>query len=466
MISGSQKSFWRVLGGLVLIELLSWWAYSTAGMMNLVFIALSLVILGLAVWRPSWVALAGLTELVVGSKGYLFFTTFHGQGISIRMVLFVGLIIGVLRSWKSLRWDFPPQLTRPLIALLVWVGLMAGWGIVHHNGFNAVYTDANAFLYAGVFFGWWWLIRPRTEWRTEVMTILLAGATLVGVKSWLMMMLFGQNFHFLPELYKWVRNTGVGEITLIIGNIYRIFFQSQVYGLLIFLVSFADYLWRLVPRWWAWPLIGSSLGLYISLSRSFWLGLIAGLLVLAVLLVQQHGWLSLKRLWLLIPLGLAIWLFNSWAVNWPYVYPPAGHGQKTNTVLARLTGTGSAQAATARKNQIQPLLQAIKKNPIIGSGFGTAVTYYSTDPRVKGWRTTTAFELGYLDLWLKIGLVGLVLYAWWIWQILKKLRSGQWFVLLAPATIALVVTHLTSPYLNHPLGLGWLALVALYAADS
>lgn len=465
MMPLSAKSYWLTLAGLVLFELLSWLAYSTPGLMAVFFWAAVAAMMFLAWYRPTWVALAGLAELVVGSKGYLLFTTFRGQAVSLRMILFVGLVLSLIRLWPKLNFDWPKNLAGPLVALLVWVGVMTTWGVIRGNALGAVYTDVNAFLYALVFFGWWLVLRQRPMWRQDIFAMLLAGGTLIGIKSWVMMVLFGQNVSAVPEIYRWIRNTGVGEITLISGNVYRVFFQSQVYALLVFTVTFIGYVWHQVPRWWAWPLIGSALGLYLSLSRSFWLGLLVALVVIAVMLVRQKGWLSLKRFWLLLPLSLCVWLFNSWAINWPYVFTPIGRAPQANSILSRLTGTSSAQAATARRNQIQPLLAAISHHPVIGSGFGTSVTYYSTDPRVKGWRTTTAFELGYLDLVLKMGLVGLGLYAWWLWSISRQLAKSHWLIYFLPGLVALVVTHLTSPYLNHPLGLGWLALVSLYAAD-
>lgn len=460
----SQKNFWLIVGGLAGFELLSWMVYHT-GAMSVAFWTAAAAMLLLVWYRPSWVALAGLAELIVGSKGYLLFTVVGGQHLTLRMLLFTGLCLVVIRLWPKIKHDFPQSVSKALLLLVGWIGLMAIWGALRGNGVSAVYTDANAFAYLGVYFGWWLILRRQPNWRGQVLTILLAGGTLIGLKSWLMVLLFGQNAPGLTELYRWIRNTGVGEITLISHNVYRVFFQSQVYALLVFLIAFSGYLWRQVPRWWAWPLIASALGVYFSLSRSFWLGLAGALLLMGVWLIRRIGWTSLKRFWLLVPLGLAVWLFNAWALNWPYVFNPPGDRPSVNTVLARLSGESSKQAASARQNQIQPLIRAISKHPVLGSGFGTMVTYYSTDPRIRGWRTTAAFELGYLDLWLKTGLVGLGLYVWWLWRIHRRIWPTKWLAYFVPGVAALLITNLTSPYLNHPLGLGWLALVSLYADD-
>jgi len=110
-------------------------------------------------------------------------------------------------------------------------------------------------------------------------------------------------------------------------------------------------------------------------------------------------------------------------------------------------------------------LRSISTHPIIGQGFGTEVKFFSTDPRINGWRQTTAFELGYLDLWLDLGLVGLGLVGWWLIVLVKKLWSTKWSWWWIPSIAGLLVINLTTPYLNHPLGLGWLMLATLYAYD-
>jgi O-antigen ligase len=83
--------------------------------------------------------------------------------------------------------------------------------------------------------------------------------------------------------------------------------------------------------------------------------------------------------------------------------------------------------------------------------------------------TTYAFEWGYLDILLKIGLAGLVVY---LLLIVKIWRSGwslgregdfmPFGLLLGIA--ALLATNFFSPYLNHPLGIGYLLLCSTFFA--
>ena len=176
-------------------------------------------------------------------------------------------------------------------------------------------------------------------------------------------------------------------------------------------------------------------------------------------------------------------------------------------------------AVSSRMAQIRPLFLAIAKHPAIGSGFGQAVAYQSQDPRIvkshpDGWYTATAFELGWLEMWLKIGLLGVGAYLYLLWRILKagwqrikatriyelhpndpnnilvtpslsrglvdghrdpstplrsarddgsnSYHSDRYLILAALAgLIAIVITHGVSPYLNHPLGIGVVMLVTV-----
>ena len=137
-----------------------------------------------------------------------------------------------------------------------------------------------------------------------------------------------------------------------------------------------------------------------------------------------------------------------------------------------LTGLGGARAlfdranitteaaAYSRWNLLPVITKQIMISPIIGQGFGATVTYQSADPRVlakdpSGTYETYAFEWGWLDLWLKLGLWGMLIYLAWLLAVIRDLLKTKkieatW---LALSLVALMVVHFFTPYLNHPLGL-------------
>ena len=73
-----------------------------------------------------------------------------------------------------------------------------------------------------------------------------------------------------------------------------------------------------------------------------------------------------------------------------------------------------------------------------------------------------------MDIWLKIGLLGLLSYlallAKVFWEGKKFLKSTDELAAIVLGLLlglaAVVITSIFSPYLNHPLGIGYLMLVS------
>ena len=155
----------------------------------------------------------------------------------------------------------------------------------------------------------------------------------------------------------------------------------------------------------------------------------------------------------------------------------SGQFNAASLIDDRLSRTGAG--ISSRWSQLPNLTKEIIKHPILGSGWGTTVTYQSTDPRIlitnnpTGLYTTYAFELGYLDIILKIGLLGLIVYLLFIWTIIKKYWQlwqkntdrGERALAIGflLGLFALLIVHGFSPYLNHPLGIGYLLLMLIFA---
>lgn len=113
------------------------------------------------------------------------------------------------------------------------------------------------------------------------------------------------------------------------------------------------------------------------------------------------------------------------------------------------------------------LWHKIAEHPFAGSGFGATVTYLSADPRVVaqtgGLYTTYAFEWGWMDLWIKFGVFGVLAFLFLLWRVGRRVSRSplpEWIRLTMLASlVALSATHFFTPYLNHPLGL--FALIVL-----
>jgi hypothetical protein len=123
---------------------------------------------------------------------------------------------------------------------------------------------------------------------------------------------------------------------------------------------------------------------------------------------------------------------------------------------------------------LDPLLAEIKTSAIFGAGFGKTITYQSSDPRViaetgGGRYTTYRFEWGYLDLLLKMGVLGVAsffVYAWYYARAslyTAKKHGYDWLVYgLLGAVMSLFVINIFTPYLNHPIGLYFLLVAPVF----
>lgn len=148
----------------------------------------------------------------------------------------------------------------------------------------------------------------------------------------------------------------------------------------------------------------------------------------------------------------------------------------SSLVQDRTSDLTQEAAGASRFALIKPLLSGIAVHPVWGQGFGTTITYASKDLRAiqasnGGLYTTFSFEWGYLDLWLKLGALGFAVYVYFLWCIARSGRlawkvmgsSPERQVVVMGAVlsgVALLVIHATTPYLNHPLGIGWVMLTA------
>jgi len=482
-----QPLRWFVLAsaGLAGLELASWLGWLVPSFGSVATALLGVLWLVVAARNlPLGVSLL-LLELVVGSFGYLLSFKLGGLTLSLRHVLFLGacsiLVWRLVTQHKfslftagGLRWWY--------LGALSALGFGSAVALLHGRGLTDFFLDLNRYFYLLLFPLWLEAYRDERTWR-YVKLLVPPALTWLALKTVVALYLFS---HLTPEytlgFYQWFRQTGFGEITYVSGTFFRIFSQSQVYAALGTTLGFA-WLWASLqrPREWFYRL-GCYLFLWLnlvtllsSLSRSFWLGsAVAWGLVLLPALVKRRAhlgqylhYLSTSVCLTLAALGLIISVTQ---VAWPL--PPLS--SLNASLFANRLAQGEA-ASSSRLALLPPLSRAILQHPLVGSGFGATVTFHSLDPRIvrgtaggSGLTTTSAFEWGYLDLWLKLGLIGLLGYlgffcyglgpaarAWW-----RGTPTGS---ALALAALALLVVNITTPYLNHPLGIG--ALMALVAAS-
>ncbi|HZJ40864.1 MAG TPA: O-antigen ligase family protein [Candidatus Saccharimonadales bacterium] len=472
-----SKNIILILGFLAVLEALSFLGFLHPLVNQIIFIALLVATIIITAYSLENGLLIVLTELIVGSKGYLFYLPYSDEKMlslrlaiwSVFMLIFVFKLANQLirlgnkseylaRMKKFIFW-------RPFLGLAIFVFLGLISGLIYHNGITNIFLDFNAWLYFLIL-----LPASALDLKTEKLKIIfLAGALLVALKTLILLGLFSNNFSFAPTIYGWLRKTLVGEMTAASGwN--RVFIQSQIFPIIAyyFLLFKAATYGRLADIFkkknWLNLIIAALFfsTLLISLSRSFWFGFAVAIILALVIVWRLY---SLKRV-----LIISVWLFASAVLGALMIMAvtPKLIGNLDNQVTGRL-GNKQEAAVVSRWSLLPALVKEIKKNPISGQGFGATVTYISSDPRViqnnlGGAYTTYAFEWGYLDIWLKIGILGLIAYFWLFFKLIKiailKAKGqeiGFYFSLVA-GLIFLAALNIFTPYLNHPLGIGFILI--------
>lgn len=463
----------------MVVEGLSWLSYGYPSLRSMFTVVVLMIVLLAACYRLQWGIAAVLAELVVGSQGYLLAIT-GPVAISLRLGLFavVGLatLVWILRQrsiavlhtryWK---WYLA------LVAVLGVAMLTAMW---HGNTLGNIFLDANGYLFIAMVIPFTQALRSKADIQ-QVCLVMLAALTMLVVQTVAILFVFSHLAafqYYLPELYRWLRDFRLAEITMQENHFTRVFFQSHLYVLFGFILASCSFILKYAVRWSA-GLLGITLTLiFVSYSRSFW---VATILVLGSLCIlayrQRRHWSFIGTTLLSMAIGYVVVLG---IINLPLF----GSGAAVN--IGDLLTDRTKDATTdigggSRMALLWPLAKAATEHPLLGSGFGTEVTYATKDPRAlatnpTGLYTTYAFEWGYLDLWLKLGLVGTVLYLsiigalvtrlWYQQRAATLLTDRVYLLTAAVGTVALGIVHLLTPYLNHPLGIGWIILVTSIAS--
>jgi hypothetical protein len=414
-------------------------------------------------------------ELIIGSKGYLFYLPIADFNISIRMglwaVVMIAWLISILVHWSQHRQELLQLYQLKYSKFLLGLGFFAISALIvavwNKNLPSNIFHDANNWLFALVALPIWMNFKSQENLRAMATTVKRAVIWLL-IMTLVLAFVFSHNFGDMSLLlYAWLRDSGLAEITPSPNGFWRIFMQSQWYlvpAILWLVISCQKFDYKKASVKLLIQLSLLVTAMIFSLSRSLWLGLGVGILLL--LISNLTKW---RQLLTWVQLGL-LSVVLAVAMVWTVVNLPILSLGSINYLdtLANRVNVSSEAAVSSRWNLLPPLMKEIKQSPILGQGFGATVIYQSSDPRIVsqtgGQYEAYALEWGWLDLWLKLGLGGLLVMLGFLVVLIKDLWSlktdpGRW---LAVTLIALMVVHAFTPYINHPLGLLAIILAVLY----
>lgn len=492
----NNKLFFIALSSILALEMISWLSYANLTYNKIFFAIIILVTLILASYKLEWGIYILLAELFIGSKGYLLSYSINDFSLSLRLGLFLAVflafLIDVIKTRKI--YFFHNKFRNYYLALIGALLMALAVGYFKGNALSNIFFDANGYLFFGLIFPITQSFHKKEKF-INILSVLSAAVIGLIFKTLLLLFIFSQGNFFgiiLIAVYKWVRDTGVGEITQMPNGFSRIFMQSHIYAIVFFflgalILSLISYKEFIKKYWWLW-FITTSLSLlviFISYSRSFWLGAIIILFIFFISLLFYWR-VKLKKIFLIALIMMLVALADYGLVLGMINLPlPGNNAVSASSLVSERTKDPTSEAAgSSRMELLRPLFNKNLRNPVLGGGFGTTVTYKTKDPRAlaanpDGNYTTYAFEWGYLDLWLKLGAYGLIIYLCLLFKIFiagyrkisacgesasggKQEKSQQEKVIIFGSllgALAIIIIHFFTPYLNHPLGIGWLLLI-------
>ena len=434
------------------LEILSFLAFNFNILNLFILIFLPLLIFILGYQKPIFLFFIPLIELFWGSLGQSF-----DYGIfKTRLIIFLAvLIIFIIKYFRKLNKLKILEKKKLLFIYLLTLFFIA-WGIMrgylNNHQLSNIFFDVNAYFYL-LYLPIWYEVY-KTKYIKEILIILSTASIIIALKTLILFNIFSQNYSFLnlELIYKWLRDTRTGEITATVNN-WRIFMPAQIYLLFAWFFLFLKQI-KKFNYYNLFYLILLTSALLISLSRSFYLGLIFGLIVLIINIYNyKKELLNFKFFFNILGVFFFAFMMTQLIANIPRI----------NNFLDFFSRIKIEEAVQSRLQLLPEMLKKIKEAPFLGHGFGQEISYETSDPRNAGLYTTFSFEWGWLDQIVKAGLGLVWLFIIWFSRIyylsLKKLKEKPFLFLgLNSGLIALAIIHIFSPYLNHPLGLGFLML--------
>lgn len=473
----------------LLLELLSFLAYFLPSLQIYFLMASFLLVFIISLYSLETGVLISIAELVIGSKGHLFSASIFNFSISLRLLIWLALLLGsfvyiyrqgIVKVWQEKLKTYYFWL--PILFLALFIIFASLNAYFSGNNFVYLFNDLNAWFFLAWLLPLTLVYLPKisSKQKKRLIKIFFISLLCLSIKSLFLLFAFSHNLSFSPDLYLWVRRSGIGEITAMGGGWHRIFIQSQIYAALAFLIIiFQSSLYRAQKAFFNYKylifLIIIMAVIILSMSRSFWLALAVAGSIGAIFKWRLNWRLYLKAIAYILASLIGAILLIFIIIKFPY---PQNGADVSLLALSNRFELNSDEAAVASRWALLPeLWQQIKLRPILGSGFGASVTYISKDPRVlsenpSGLYTTYAFEWAYLDTWLKLGLLGLIAFIIFIISPLKRLwwqgfkEKDSVLEALAIGLFFLMIVNIFTPYLNHPLGLAFVLISSCFVSKN
>jgi len=440
----NQQTYWLILA-FFSIRLVSFLVRGSIFLQS--FIVISALIILILLFKKNWhYALQFLlAEYLLGGVGHFFELANVSMRTLLTIVFLILYFIQVLKNHQSL--NIPRRFIYLLLTFFSWLTITTIIGFYYHNPLVFIIQDLIPFIFI-------LLIFPLKKfWETQANKIFLLRLVFVwllsgAIWSLLNFILFSKGLVIIHyAYYNWLRDFALAKITISSPYFWRIIFPEQI--LLIPLIIIISTLWlKYKHEIYLYLLIFSSLMLSLNISRSYFLGLLFGLLALK----YKNNWSA----WLKIcSINFLIIFILFTGIN---LLSSAGSNTGLGILGLKFGGIIAPQTEISSQNRmdlLKPISNTIKNSLIMGSGLGQSVVTQKINTR--------QFDWGYLEMWVKWGLLGLFSFMSVIFYLLRttfvSIKKKPLALGLFGSLIALLVINVTTPALFHVLTIIYLSLL-------
>lgn len=333
--------------------------------------------------------------------------------------------------------------------LLLTVGIASIIGFINGHNLKNIISDAIPYFFLFYFFPFKEISNDKNliAFIKKLIFVAIIGNfifilfTFIGYVSGALIM--------FDPYYHWYRDIGLGKITEMGDNFYRLVLNEQLLLAPILLY----WLYKTIKEKITWQNIAILSALLfilgINFTRIYHLAIIFGCLFL----ITKINW---KKAFSVFFLSAFIYLTIFCSTN---LIITKGKNTGINLLLGRaqsILDPNSENSSLSRMMLLPKIWEKIKTNPIIGNGLGDTLAVYS--PVFKKEINTPNYDWGYLEIIGEMGIIGFIVWLTLLYLLFKQTKNNR---LSLSLLVSILIINITSPALFHGLGIFLLTFILL-----
>ena len=401
-------------------------------------------------------------EFVLGGLGHVF-------GLPIRKGLFVVEILFSIYMIFREKIKIEKVFLIPIIVVCIYLAYGSIIGLINRNSLGDIFSDVNSFLgiiYILLLIAY---VKGRNENIDKIINVFVNCAVIVAIMT---ITLFFVSRIYLPnnlEIIVTYNNLNsklqYGFISgLVMSNNYaRVYLYNGIFMQLSAAIMFIKLFNKDKNVFGIVKLAILLVGIYVSNTRGFWLGTIGAVVISMIYYLWRFKKfnLTLRNIVIaLIPLILVSVIIPKTIVA---VSPEQNLPNSSGSIKDRIESISdfeNDESNKVRAIQLKFLVNRIKEKPILGWGFGAHIEeypQYMIDNNLQP-VSSTSFELYYIELLFKTGIIGiLIFFGYLVFNFVKlivllfkknlRMRDEQVLVGWTIGTMSILASSITNPYI-------------------